>query len=68
MSDLSKPYEPALIYYPDADAVEYVTRDAAVLYEEIGPGAAIVRDMTTNEIVGFRISEPKAWGAFVSAQ
>jgi hypothetical protein len=68
MSDLTKPYEPAVIYYPDADVAEYVSRDAAVMYDEISPQVALVRDMQTGEILGFRIQDPARWGAFVSAQ
>jgi hypothetical protein len=68
MSDQIKPYEPAVIYYPDSDVAEYVTRDTAVMYDEISPQVALVRDLQTREILGFRIQDPARWGAFVSAQ
>jgi hypothetical protein len=68
MDALTKPYEPALIYFRDGDAAEYVERDVAVVYEEIGSGAAIVRDMETREILGFRIQNPRGWAADVTAK
>jgi hypothetical protein len=58
-----KPYEPQLIYYPDGDVAEYLLRDCAVVYSEVAPGVALVRDMDSREVVGFRIQSPQAWVA-----
>lgn len=63
LEELAAPYRPALVYLPQANVAEYVARDCACLYEEVAPGTALVRDMQTREVIGFRIEDPKAWAS-----
>jgi hypothetical protein len=63
LDGLADPYVPALVYLPQAKVAEFVTRDCACLYEEVAPGTALVRDMETREVIGFRIEDPKSWAA-----
>lgn len=51
-----KPYVPCVIYFPDADVLEYASRDGGCFYENIDADFAVVRDMLTSEIIGFRLS------------
>jgi hypothetical protein len=44
------------IVLPDSDALEYVTEDVACVYEDVDENLAIIRNMRTRKIVGFRLS------------
>lgn len=61
------PYRPEAVYLPEADAAEYVLRDCACIYEEIDHGAALIRDMGTREVIGFRIQAPAVWATSLGA-
>ena len=60
-SDLADQYFPQTIWYKEADAIEFVLNDGAHIYRELDHGAALVLDMDTRAVVGFRISSPAAW-------
>ncbi len=66
--DLTSPYEPGMVYYRDADAAEYLLKDGACYYDEVAPGVALVRDMDSREVIGFRIANPKAWAEQVTRE
>ena len=53
---LNKPFEPCVIYYPDANYTEMVLRDVAVVNCQLAPGFSAGFDMDTGELVMLRVS------------
>lgn len=51
------PYRPVAVHYEEGDYLEYVERDVPTVAEAISHGFAILRDMKTREIVGFRLAD-----------
>jgi hypothetical protein len=53
-------YIPKPIVYEASPRVEYVTRDCATVYDRVDGWLSLIRDMTTNEIIGACIDLPTA--------
>jgi len=53
--DLLTPYRPVALYLDDADSVEYMRRDVAVVYRRIDGFLTLALDLKSRELVGFRL-------------
>jgi hypothetical protein len=53
--DLHSPYEPVALYLDDADTVEYMRRDAAVVYRRVDGFLTLALDLKNRDLVGFRL-------------
>jgi hypothetical protein len=53
--DLHTPYEAVALYLVDADSVEYMRRDVAVVYRRVDWFLTLALDMKTKELTGFRL-------------
>lgn len=49
------PYRPAAIYSYDADCVEYLKGDVFCFYERIDSRLTLIKDVTGNNLIGFKI-------------
>ena len=48
-------YRGAAIYHSDSDCVEYVQRDGGFYYERVDGFLTLIRDMDTDETIGFKL-------------
>jgi hypothetical protein len=55
--DLTTPYTPVTIHYEEGDYLQYVERDVPVVAEAVSHAFAVLRDMKTREIIGFRLAD-----------
>jgi hypothetical protein len=53
--ELRSEYLPTALYYADADTVEYVRRDVPCIHRRIDGILTLTLDLTTRELVGFRV-------------
>lgn len=57
VAGLTEPYRPVVVHYEEGDYLEYVERDVPTVAEGITPHLAIMRDMATRRIIGFRLAD-----------
>lgn len=48
-------YKPVAVYFTDSDILEYVTKDTACVYDQIDTDFAVIRQMGTGDVIGFRL-------------
>ena len=53
--DLTTPFKPCAIYYPDADQTELVISDAPMFWKAYGYGIELGYDMETKQLVAVRL-------------
>lgn len=57
--DLTRPYVPELIHYPDDDRLEFVLRDCATVALYLADGCVVLLDMGTHEPIGFYVENAR---------